>query len=127
MMVLPVTCATASMTWPISTSRKLGVMRWPLLCALTTAVTVNASMTVTRVARIIVLIITLGTRAPKRGLRVLLFICRTSFVPGRGLGRGLIRGNHAIATVSELLCFRGDLRHIQDQLLLAAVPGDTDP
>ena len=30
MMVLPVAAATASMTWPISASLKLGVMRWPL-------------------------------------------------------------------------------------------------
>ena len=32
MMVLPVAAATASMTWPISASLKLGVMRWPLVC-----------------------------------------------------------------------------------------------
>ena len=31
MMVLPVAAATASMTWPISASLKLGVMRWPLV------------------------------------------------------------------------------------------------
>src|SRR6185369_10065698 len=97
MMVLPVTVATASMTWPISTSRKLGVMRWPLLWALTTLVMVNARTTASRLARNRVLVvICVGSRAPRRALRVLLFIVGTSVVPGVELGGRLIHGDIAI-------------------------------
>src|SRR5574339_257881 len=101
MMVLPVTCATASITWPISTSRKLGVMRCPLFCALTMPVAVYASIAATRAARKfdrVVTVITVDTRD-------LLFMgSSASFVPGLDIGRRLFR-DHAIRARSELLGF----------------------
>src|SRR4026209_473546 len=98
MMVLPVTCATASMTWPISTSRKLGVMRWPLPWALTTLVAVTATTSTRKAIR--------KRRADIRFNTVLLFICCfLLFVPGPGFGRRLVHGDHPITAVIELVGF----------------------
>ena len=89
MMVLPVTCATASMTWPISTSLKLGVMRWPLLWALTRPAVVKAMTSTSSPSAYH------GSRhcvlypGARRALTVLLFICLFFlFVPGTGSGSG---------------------------------------
>src|SRR6185436_1628598 len=128
MMVLPVTWATASMTWPISTSRKLGVMRWPLFWALTMPVAVNASTAATTAARKFDRVITLNTRAPGPALHDLLFICSSaSLVPGVGFGRRLVRRDHAIWGTPQLLGFGGDLRNVQYQFLLTPVAGHADP
>src|SRR3954466_2510600 len=112
MMVLPVAAATASMTWPISASLKLGVMRWPLLCALTMPVAVKARSAASTPARKVDSLIAFNT--------MLLF------VPRRRLLRRLFGRNHAIAAIVQLFRFVGDLREVQHDFLLAAVAHDAD-
>src|SRR5688572_5170255 len=128
MIVLPVTWATASMTWPISTSRKLGVMRWPLLWALTTPVAVIAAISTSSAIRCAEPRITFNTPALRLGLTVILFICSfLLFVPGLWLGRRrLVHGDHAIPAVAELFGFTRDLCQVEHQFLLAPVSRDTD-
>src|SRR5215510_720396 len=119
MMVLPVTWATASMTWPISTSRKLGVMRWPLFWALTTPTAtrvINPASRLTRIAHRVI------------PLTIWLFIGLLLFFPGLGIGRRrLVHGDSAIATGAELVGFIGDLGEIEHQFLLSSIARDADP
>src|SRR5882672_5456567 len=104
MMVLPVAAATASMTWPISASLKLGVMRWPLvlplllpvLWALTMPVAAKANMAAISVTRKDFGVIALSTFGPELELIVDLYIflilVRSGlFIPGDRLGRLLHR------------------------------------
>src|SRR5688572_1457996 len=127
MMVLPVTCATASMTWPISTSRKLGVMRWPWLWALTRPAAVNDITSSSRPARTTDRVIAFSTPAPRRVFTVILFICLFFlFVPGHGIGRRLVHRNHAIPTRAELFCFIGNLCQVEHQFLLPAISRHAD-
>src|SRR5262249_5735482 len=124
MMVLPVAAATASMTWPISASLKLGVMRWPLflLCAPTMLVAVKASIATSSAARKEDCLITFN------GFMYGFFL----FVPGSRFGSALILvgGDSAItavAAIAELFGFAGDLGHVEHQLLLSAIAGDAHP
>src|SRR5688500_973063 len=115
MMVLPVTWATASMTCPISTSRKLGVMRCPFMavcCAPTRPVAVNATNVSSRLARKESLVIALSTLL---------------FVPGSRFCGCLVDRDVAVAAArADLFGFGGDLRDVEYQVLLSAVPGHRD-
>src|SRR3982751_4553732 len=118
MMVLPVAAATASMTWPISASLKLGVMRWPLLpwfWALTMPVAANAHTAASSVTRKEFLIIAESTLRPERELVFDIVVLSRSLVPGNRFRRLLHRDIAFTAAGVETFRFGRDLGDVQHE------------
>ena len=119
MMVLQVAAATASMTWPISASLKFGVMRWPLVCALTMLPAVHSAITVARSPARKECLFTRDTLGSGRE-RLSLF-----FVTGVGFDHALVDRNIAILRTPDLFGLGGHLGNVEYQLLLTPVSGNT--